>query len=87
MAVFKKKKKTTLELIRQIFQKHLFYMKSLEKFLLSPRHFVLNDHLVADPPPPPKKKKALFGGVCFFLDKFVNFCPFGIKKILERLGD
>ena len=35
-----------------------------------------------------QKKKALFwGGGMFFWDRFVNFCPFDIKKFLARLGD
>ena len=55
-------------------------------FLNSPRHIVLNDHLSREPPPPQKKRPFLGGGM-FFWDKFVNFCPFCIKKILERLGD
>ena len=54
-------------------------------YMSSPRHIVLNGHLVGDPPP--QKKGPFLGGGMFFWDRFVNFCPFDIKKILARLGD
>ena len=40
------------------------------------------------PPPPPQKKKKgpFFWGGMFFWDKFVNFCPFRIKKFWKDLG-
>ena len=70
----------------QKLQKFHSYL-TFKLIIISPRHIVLNDHLSREPPPPQKKKRPFFWGGMFFWDKFVNFCPFCIKKILERLGD
>ena len=60
---------------------------SMLRHATSPRHFVLNDHLVAEPPSPPKKRPFfLRGGYVFFEINSSIFCPFRIKKFLERLG-